>query len=417
MKGALFFIGFRYLLGRAAEGGRYLRGATAGIALSLVPIIVTLIVADGMIRGIMDRYLELGTGHLQVYNFSNPYALDDAVNDIAELEGIRGVWRERSGLGVIIGSQGRTGTTIRAVENAFWQDRESVHFLKVIDGSSNIENDREVILGQALAETIGAEVGKTVRIMTLRMTDDGRNIPRITPFTVRGIISSGYRELDALWGIMSYEAGRDILPPRSPSYLIVKVDDPYSNINMNNKLISIYQVLGTGFSIYTWQQLLRSQYTSYESTRQLLLLIMALIVLIAAVNVSSATSMLVIERQRDIAVLKTGGASPSATTRIFLWGSFLTGLIGAVIGISLGLLIGNFINQLIRGLEAVLGFFSHEEVNILDPSYYLETIPIIIDWNTVFLIGFFTVLCSVVASWIPARRAGKIKPIEILRKY
>ena len=62
------FIALRYLWGRAREGGRYLRGAAAGIAVSLIPIVVTLIVADGMIRGILDRYLELGPGHLQVYD-------------------------------------------------------------------------------------------------------------------------------------------------------------------------------------------------------------------------------------------------------------------------------------------------------------------------------------------------------------
>ena len=67
-----FFIAVRYLLGRAREGGRYLRGAAAGIALSLIPIMVTLIVADGMIRGITDRYLELGTGHIQVYDYLDP---------------------------------------------------------------------------------------------------------------------------------------------------------------------------------------------------------------------------------------------------------------------------------------------------------------------------------------------------------
>jgi lipoprotein-releasing system permease protein len=164
-----------------------------------------------------------------------------------------------------------------------------------------------------------------------------------------------------------------------------------------------------------------SQYSSYESTRQMLLLIMALIVIVAAVNVSSATSMLVIERQRDIAVLKVTGATVNGVTRVFLWGSFLTGLCGAIIGIGAGLLLGNFINPLIHSLEKLLSFFTGlfngSEVKILDPGFYLETIPIIIDWLAVFLIGCFTILCSVAASWIPARRAGKLKPMELLRKY
>jgi lipoprotein-releasing system permease protein len=148
---------------------------------------------------------------------------------------------------------------------------------------------------------------------------------------------------------------------------------------------------------------------------------MALIVIVAAVNVSSATSMLVIERQRDIAVLKVAGADMAGTRGIFLWGSFLTGLCGAIIGITLGLLIGVNINHLIRALEKLLSFcsglFHGGEVKILDPGFYLETIPIIIDWTTVFLIGCFTVLCSCIAAWIPARRAGKLKPMELIRKY
>jgi lipoprotein-releasing system permease protein len=130
--------------------------------------------------------------------------------------------------------------------------------------------------------------------------------------------------------------------------------------------------------------------------------------------------MLVLERQRDIAVLKVSGASVRGVTGIFLWGSFLTGLFGAITGITLGLLIGSNINFLIRSLEKILSFFSAlfkgGEVRILDPGFYLETIPIIIDWGAVMLIGFFAILCSVLASWIPARRAGKLKPMELLRK-
>ncbi|MDR0998258.1 MAG: FtsX-like permease family protein, partial [Treponema sp.] len=205
----------------------------------------------------------------------------------------------------------------------------------------------------------------------------------------------------------------------STSYLTVKINDPYRDAGRVATALS--SALGPGFGAYTWADLQRSQYSSYESTRQLLLFIMALIVIIAAVNVSSATSMLVIERQRDIAVLKAAGASPADTETVFLWGSFLTGTIGATAGIGAGLLLGRFINQAIRGLEKLLSFFSGlfrgGDVKLLDPGYYLETIPIVIDWITVLLIGLFTVLCSVAASWIPARRAGKLKPLDLLRKY
>ncbi|GHV91972.1 ABC transporter substrate-binding protein [Spirochaetia bacterium] len=418
--GTGFFIAIRYLLGRAHEGGRYLRGAAGGIALSLIPIMVTLIVADGMIRGITDRFLELGTGHIQVYNFLDPGKPDKGIDAIRKLDGIRGIWSEQRGAGVLVGKKGKTGATIRGIDPSFWEDEGSAQYLVTLAGESHPATERDVVLGQELAENIGAGVGDMIRIMTIRTTEDGRNIPRVTAFTVRGIVSSGYRELDSLWCITTWEGGTRVLPPElSSSYLTVKIDDPYGNAD--KMAIRIGSALEAGYGVFTWKELQKSQYSSYESTRQLLLFIMALIVIVAAVNVSSATSMLVIERQRDIAVLKAAGASPRDTERIFLWGSFLTGLTGAVAGITLGLFLGYFINPIIRGLERVLSFFSslfHQgEVKILDPGYYLETIPVIIDWSTVFLIGLFTVLCSIIASWIPARQAGKLKPLDLLRKY
>jgi lipoprotein-releasing system permease protein len=414
-----FFIALRYLLGRAREGGRYLRGAAAGIALSLIPIVVTLIVADGMIRGITDRYLELGTGHLQVYNYTGFRDPPELFDRIRELPGVRGVWQEQHGLGVLLGKGGSRGATIRAVENSFWEDEGSRRYLKTIAGSSRPETDRDVLLGEELAQKLGLEPGSSVRIMTLRLTSDGRSVPRVTVFRVRGIISSGYRELDSLWCIMTLEAGRQILQYSASTSLMLKIDDPYGGAD--SMAFSLFELLGPGYGIYTWKTLQHSQYSSYESTRQLLLFIMALIVLVAAVNVSSATSMLAIERQRDIAVLKATGAGPGFTGSIFLCGAFLTGLAGSILGISAGLLVGVNVNFLIRSLENILtfltGLFHGGPVKILDSGYYLETIPVIVDKAAVFVIGVFTVLSSILASWIPARRAGKMKPLEILRKY
>jgi len=420
---AAFFIAMRYLWARAHEGVRYLRGAAAGIAVSLVPIIVTLIVADGMIRGITDRYLELGTGHIQVFDtLGLGYA--EASEKINALNTVRGTWHEKRGMGVLAGLSGKTGITVRSIESSFWDDSGSYGFLKIIDGIHKPETERDIVIGVTLAENIGAAVGDTVRLMTVR-SGDGSNpaaggfSPRMASFTVRGIMSCGYNELDALWCIINDEGGNRVFSNgQYSSSLIVKINDPYNNAD--NFLYSLYDVLGTGYSYYTWKDLLRSQYSAYETSRQLLLFIMALIVVVAAVNVSSATSMLVLERHRDIAILKISGANITGVTQIFLIGSFLTGIAGSIIGITLGLLIGSTINILIRSLEKFLSFFSGlfkgDEVKILDPGFYLETIPIIIDWKMVLLIGLFACFCSVLASCIPALRAGRLKPMELIRK-
>jgi lipoprotein-releasing system permease protein len=419
VNGSSFFIAFRYLLGRAREGGRYLRGASAGIAVSLIPIVVTLIVADGMIQGITDRYLELGTGHIQIYNFVGQRPLEDIKETVLDQEHVRGAWIERQGMGVIVGKKGKAGAVIRAIENDFWKDAGVTRFLEVIDGENRLESDNEAFLGEALADAIGAKAGDIVRLMTVRLTEDGKNLPMMTPFTIKAVISAGYREIDSLWFIIGAEAGKRVFSSGfSNTSLIIKIDAPYKEAG--NFAENLYSILEHGYGIYTWKELQIAQYSSYESTRQVLLFIMALIVIVAAVTVSSATSMLVIERRRDIAVLKASGAAPAFISRIFIYGAFIAGLIGAGAGIGAGLAIGLSINHIIAGIEIIINFFSGNSRNgnfkLLDPAYYLENFPIVIDWTAVLIIGVFTVLCSVVASYLPAKRAGKLKPLEILRK-
>ena len=417
-KQASFYIAIRYLWGRAKEGVRYLRGAAAGIAVSLVPIIVTLIVADGMIRGITDRYLELGTGHIQVLDFNNYEGYEKTKKEISEIRGVRGIWAEQRGMGVLAGRKGKTGVSVRALETSFWDDPATVALLKIIDGESKPQSDRGIVLGETLANNINVKKGDTVRLMTITSAENGRVSPKTAPFTVTGIISCGYNELDALWCIISLEGAKRVFSQEPSTNYIVKVNDPYKNAD--NIAWEMDIKLANNYNIYTWQDLLRSQYSSYQTTRQLLLFIMALIVIVAAVNVSSATSMLVLERQKDIAILKISGSNIKDITEVFLWCSFLTGFIGGVVGITFGLLIGSNINILIRSLEKFLsnisGLFHGGEVKILDPGFYLETIPIVIDWGAVLLIWLFAIFCSVLASLIPAQRAGKLKPMELLRK-
>ena len=415
---ASFFIAIRYLWGRAHEGVRYLRGAAAGIAVSLVPIIVTLIVADGMIRGITDRYIELGTGHLQVIDYNDYSGQDETIRFINEAGNIKGIWQEQRGMGVLAGKSGKTGVTVRAIDPSFWDDPSSASFLKVLDGVNKPETSRDIVLGETLARNLGVKPGDNVRLMTVTPADEGRMSPKTAQFIVRGITSCGYNELDALWCIINYEGARRVFSAdQSPTY-VVKIDDPYKKAD--SIAWELHNKLPASYSIYTWKDLLSSQYSSYRMTRQLLLFIMALIVIVAAVNVSSATSMLALERQKDIAVLKVTGASVKGVSNIFLWGSFLTGLIGGFIGVAAGLLIGRFINEILMFLEKLINFFSGlfrgREIRILDPGFYLETIPIIIDWGAVLIIWLFTILCSVIASLIPAAKAGKLKPMVLLRK-
>ncbi|MCL2608564.1 MAG: ABC transporter permease, partial [Treponema sp.] len=273
---ACFFVALRYLLGRAREGGRYLRGATAGIAISLVPIIVTLIVADGMIQGILGRFLELSSGHMQVFVPSGR-SPEDAAEKIREVRGVTGAWPELRGMAVLVGPGGRAGTSVRAVDPEFWREEGSLRYLQLVSGSLEFEGNRDMLLGRSLAAAIGAEPGDTVRMMTINTASGETAVPRVTAFTLRGIVSSGYHELDALWCVIGEEGGRGLVGlDRNSSSILVKVADPYRERELDGMFWKLRDALGDGFRIHGWQELLGGQYDSYRSTRQMLLFIMAL---------------------------------------------------------------------------------------------------------------------------------------------
>jgi lipoprotein-releasing system permease protein len=159
---------------------------------------------------------------------------------------------------------------------------------------------------------------------------------------------------------------------------------------------------------------------------------MLLIVFVASVNVSSALVMLVMERRREIAILKSTGASPSGITFSFLVAGFLTGLGGVVSGIPAGIFCALHINGLFSLMERILNTANRflfilgataggpggpEVIHLLDPSYYLEVIPVHLHFAELFFIGTGTLVLSVLVSVLPAIRAGQEKPLDTLRKF
>jgi len=268
--------------------------------------------------------------------------------------------------------------------------------------------------------------------LTMRRTPGGNSVPRFTPFTVSGIVSSGYQELDALWVFIPFETGVDILPGESSStFLSITTDAPFGPIGAARD--ALLASLPDGFDAYTWKELNRSQFHSFTTTRTLLVFIMFLILFVAAVNISSALVMLVMERRREIAILKSVGADPSCITYAFLLSGFFTGFGGILIGMPIGLLLAVNINGVFSLLERVINaavavgqslivFVTGRAVadagtvHLLDPAYYLETIPVTVSLAQLFQVAAGALLLSVVVSIVPSVRAGREKPLDTLRK-
>lgn len=445
--GVSIALALRYLgigSGRSESNARKsLYGAIAGIGISLVPLVVVLVIADGMIEGSSRRIIELSSSHIRVADYygvsgaaDNPAILENLAasipaEDTSDL--ITGAIAERQGIGIVIGKNGRSGGTVRAVEPRFFtDDPEVIHLLRIVEGSASLSSPDGAILGKKIAATLDLHAGDTFRLLTMRGGASGRPVPRFTTFKVAGIVSSGYQELDALWVFIPFRSGAKILSDESSfSFVNVRTSDPFGHLEpVRNGLM---RYVPEGFSVYTWKELNRAQLQSFTTTRMLLLFIMLLIVFVAAVNVSSALVMLVMERRREIAILKSTGATPSVITFSFLFAGFLTGMGGVLVGIPAGILCAIHINGIFSFMERAINggaeivrlvSFAGDKaaqasapIRLLDPAYYLETIPVHLHAPELFMIAAGTLVLSVLVSVLPAYRAGQEKPLDTLRKF
>ncbi|MFW6289209.1 MAG: ABC transporter permease [Spirochaetota bacterium] len=444
-----FLLAFRFLFARdhGKRSARRIRGGIIGVGLSLIPLIVVLQVADGMISGITARFIEAGSYHLQAVVRGEPddRQLDAVVERLEALEGVRLATRERQGLGLAAAGERRTAVTIRSVDPDLWERDPSLRqYIEFTSGAWEL-GPGAILIGEYIARELGVAVGDELRILTARMLSGGRVLPRTRTFTVGGVLTSGYADLDRLWVFLPYEAGARLLPQETSRTLVgVKIDDPLALPNplfrapsreaaefADATVDEVRSILGIEYRVMTWFENDRAKYMSFQTTKDLLVFIMVLIVVVAAVNISSTLVMLVIEKQEEIAVLKSFGASPGGIVRAFVIAGLVLGAMGTALGVAIGLLIAVNINGVLSAIEwlmnagvwvidAAIGLVSAINLppfELLSGDYYLQSIPITIRFQDVLLVTCLTLLLATVAAWFPARRAGRVRPLEVLRRH
>lgn len=433
---ALSFLGFGSRTSES-QARKSLYGAIAGIGISIIPLVVVLVVSDGMIEGITSRLLELSSSHIRVTDYyrtspisDDPVAFATFARSLVSTDNsgsILQAFPEREGMALVVGKNGRSGGTVRSVDPAFLSpENPAMDLLRVRAGERKLANSHDAVLGEKLARDLDIAIGDTFRILTIRKTETGRVVPRFTRFTLTGTVSSGYQELDALWVFIPFETGCEILSPDSSnSFITIRTADPFGSIERSR--VELLQKLPEGFRVYTWKELNRSQFHAFATTKTLLVFIMFLILFVAAVNISSALVMLVMERRKEIAILKSVGGEPATISFAFLLAGFITGFCGILAGLPLGVLCALHVNELLALLErgintanrffvALAGGMPPPAVRLLDPAFYLERIPVTVQMKELFMVTAGTLVLSVFVSLFPAIRAGREKPLETLRK-
>ncbi len=426
---------------KKSSARKSLFGALVCIGISIVPLVCVIAITDGMINGMTERLIGLSTSHLQAYIASsaplvhNGDAFLTFAEEVESIQGVKAAYPEIRITGLAAGKNIRSGAEIRAVQNDIFQKNESFNKLfNVIEGSidgflaGTKDKKRPAVIGQKLAETLEIHPGDNFKIITTRNIG-GRISPKLTTFTVSAIISSGYQELDALWVFIPLQAAYDSLALANASYtMMIESYDAFSP-----KLVGLQKEVKSCFgrfaNIYRWDQLHASEFENFSSTRVMLVFIMTLIVLVASINISSAIVMLVMERRKEIAILKSIGATPSGITLSFLLAGLSCGIGGVILGLPVGLLCAVNSNQIVSMLEKAVNFIvllynsakgipasQVSAVHLMDPAYYLSEIPVSIPFYQLLFIIAGTLILSLLVSVIPAIKAGREKPLDILRK-
>ena len=428
---------------KKSSARRSLWGALLCIGLSIIPLIVVLSVTNGMIQGMTDRIIGLSSSNIQAYispkllKTMDAQSYRDYANEYLSIDGVRAVYPEIGVTALAAGKKMRSGAQLRAMDkDIFIKNKSFTELFTVVEGDLadySLDDEqgaasKKAVIGQKMAETLELHAGDTFRIITIK-TVNGKQSPKLTSFKVSAIVTSGYQELDALWVFIPLETVYSFISLANASYTVmIQTDDAYSPdlVRLQKELKGTF---GKYANFYRWDQVHEAEFENFSSTKVMLVFVMILIVLVASINISSAIVMLVMERRREIAILKSIGATPSGITFAFMITGMTCGFGGLALGLPLGLLAAVNANQIVSFIEKLINLIARagyliqgvpaDEINsirLMDPAYYLQTIPVDLPFSQVMLVCVSTVLLALVVSIVPSVKAGKEKPLDIIRK-
>ena len=406
------FLGLRYLRASPKRGFVSLIAGIAilGLALGVAVLIVVLSVMNGFEEVLRTRILSL-TAHATISGIEG--RIPNWRADIAKLQGFPGIvgaspYIEEQGL--MTHGEKSSGVLLRGIvpESEAHVVNLAPHLLsgRIADLSAGTYR---VILGKALAEELGVKVGdRVVLIVALGDVTPIGVIPRMRSFEVAGILSVGMYEYDRRIAVVAMQDAAKLL----------RMGEDVTGIRLN--LADMYAAprvsraaaiaIGGGVEIQDWTNEHVNFFRSITITKRILFVILSLLVAVAAFNIVSTMVMVVKDKRRDIAILRTFGSSPGSVLSVFIVQGSLIGMLGILGGVLLGVLVAVNLQELVHALEAVVGF------KFLDARvYFMSDLPAHVHATDVLRICGFAFVLACVSTVYPAVRAARLLPAESLR--
>ena len=405
-------IGLRYT--RAKRRNHFISfismSSMLGIALGVTALITVLSVMNGFEKEVRGRILDM-VSHLTVTSFEGRLeGWSDVVMQMKENPQVVGAAPYVEAQGMLIHGRNVTGTLIRGVLPELEPQVSSVGD-KMVEGKLDdlVAGKFNVILGRDLARKLGADVGDKVTMVTpsANVTPAGVS-PRLKRFTVAGIFHIGMYEYDSALAIINLEDARRLFRlEQAVTGVRARLRDLFMSPQVRHELQT--GELGN-YWVRDWSSYHANWFRAVKIEKRMIFLLLLLIIAVAAFNIVSTLVMLVTDKQSDIAILRTLGASPRSILAIFMVQGTLIGVIGTLLGIAGGVSLSLNLDTVVPWLEQRFGF------HVLDPGvYYISELPSDLHWDNVWLISVVALVLSVVATLYPAWRASRTQPAEALR--
>jgi lipoprotein-releasing system permease protein len=407
-------IGLRYT--RAGRRARRRNGfisfisgiSMAGIALGVMALIVVLSVMNGFVSQVRDRMLSV-VSHIEVFSLDGPI-------DAASVE--RGARTNPRVLGAApyvsaqaLATRGDTvrGVLVRGIEPA--AEPAVSDLATQVRGAPLAalkEGEFGIVLGGELARALGVGLGEKVTLLAPQgqVTPAGV-VPRLKQFTLVATFDSGHYEYDSAMAVIHIGDAQRLFRVDGPTGVRLKIDDMQQAREVAGELS---RALPAGLLVRDWTQQNRSWFAAVQVEKRMMFIILALIVAVAAFNLVSTLVMTVTEKQADIAILRTLGATPRSVMAVFIVQGALIGVIGTLLGVAGGLLLANNLGNIFPAIERIAGF-----PLIPQDIYFISTLPSEPRASDVVPIAVISIVLSLIATLYPSWRASRVRPAEALR--